>query len=171
MEALLNIVRTVAPTLATAFGGPLAGLATRAISDALLGRPDGTDAELAEVAERVTPEQLLLLKKAEQEFAVRMRELEIDLERIGQEDRASARGREVKTGDWTPRLLASAVTAGFFGVLSYMIANGLPPQGGEAMLVMLGTLGTAWGAIIAYYFGSSAGSKEKTEVINRLAKR
>ena len=171
MEALLNLVKTVAPSLATAVGGPLAGMATRAISDALLGKPDGTEDELIDAAAKATPEQLLALKKAEQDFAVRMRELEIDLQRIDAADRSSAREREVKTGDWTPKALAGAVTLGFFGVLGYMIAYGLPSQGGEALLVMLGTLGTAWGGIVSYYFGSSAGSKEKSEAMNRMTRK
>jgi hypothetical protein len=171
MEALLNLVKTVAPSIATAVGGPLAGMATKMISEALLGKPDGTEAELVEAAAKATPEQLLALKKAEQDFAIKMRELDIDLERISNEDRNSARNREIKTGDITPRFLAAAITAGFFSVLGYMISYGLPPQGGEAMLVMLGTLGTAWGAIISYYFGSSAGSREKTTAINQMVQR
>jgi hypothetical protein len=168
MEALLNLVRTVAPSIATAVGGPLAGMATRAISEALLGKPDGTEDELLEAAKSATPEQLLALKQAEQNFVVRMRELDVDLERIANQDRGSAREREIKTGDYTPKLLAAAVTFGFFGVLFWMIAYGLPVNGGEAMLVMLGTLGTAWGAIVSYYFGSSAGSREKTQAMNRI---
>jgi hypothetical protein len=171
MEALLNLVKTVAPSLATAVGGPLAGMATRAISDALLGKPDGTEDELIDAASKASPDQLLALKKAEQDFAVRMRELEIDLQRIDAADRNSAREREVKTGDWTPKALAGAVTLGFFGVLGYMIAYGLPSQGGEALLVMLGTLGTAWGGIVSYYFGSSAGSKEKSDAMNRMTRK
>lgn len=170
MEAVLNLVRTVAPTVAAAVGGPLAGMAVRTISEALLGKPDGTEQELAEAVKAATPEQLLALKQAEQSFAVRMRELDIDLERIAQADRASARDREVKTNDWTPKALAASVTIGFFGVLGYMIANGLPTHGGEALLVMLGTLGTAWGGIVSYYFGSSAGSREKTNAINQMVK-
>ena len=43
-----SVVRTVAPTLATALGGPLAGAAVQALSVALLGRPDGTEQEVAE---------------------------------------------------------------------------------------------------------------------------
>lgn len=172
METLLNLVKTVAPSIATAVGGPLAGMATRAISEALLGKPDGTEDELVEAASRATPEQLLALKQAENEFAVKMRELDIDLERIANADRDSARNREVATKDWTPRILAWLVTAGYFGVLFYMLTNGLPTTGGsEAMLVMLGTLGTAWGGIMAYYFGSSAGSKEKTDAINKMVRK
>jgi hypothetical protein len=168
MDAILNLVRTVAPALASAVGGPLAGMAVRTISEALLGKPDGTEDELAQAAARATPEQLLALKRAEQDFAVKMRELDIDLERIASADRGSARDREVATKDWTPRILAGLITGGYFGVLFYMLRNGLPQHGGsEAMLVMLGTLGTAWGGVVAYYFGSSAGSKAKDEALRR----
>lgn len=172
MDKILNLVRTVAPSIASAVGGPLAGMATKAISEALLGKPDGTEAELLQAVERATPEQLLALKKAENDFAVQMRELDIDLERIANDDRNSARNREVKTKDWTPRILAALITLGYFGALFYMLSNGLPQHGGsEAMLVMLGTLGTAWGGVVAYYFGSSAGSREKNDTITQMMKR
>lgn len=172
MDKLLSLVRTVAPSIASAVGGPLAGMATKAISEALLGKPDGTETELLQAAERATPEQLLALKKAENDFAIQMRELDIDLERISNADRDSARNREIKVRDWTPKILAGLITVGYFGVLFYMLRNGLPQHGGsEAMLVMLGTLGTAWGGVVAYYFGSSAGSKEKTEAMNRMVQR
>lgn len=171
MDAILNLVRTVAPTIASAVGGPLAGMATRAISEALLGKSDGSEQELAEAAAKATPEQLLALKQAENDFAIKMRELDIDLERIANQDRNSARNREIQTKDWTPRILAGLITVGYFGALFYMLRNGLPQHGGsEAMLVMLGTLGTAWGGVVAYYFGSSAGSKAKDEAMRRNAK-
>jgi hypothetical protein len=172
VEAILNLVRTVAPSIASAVGGPLAGMATRAISEALLGKPDGTEQELENAVASATPEQLLALKKAEQEFAVKMRELDIDLERISNEDRDSARSREVSLRDWTPRVLAGLITVGYFGVLFWMLRFGLPNTGSsEALLVMLGALGTAWGGVVAYYFGSSAGSKEKTEAMNRMVRK
>lgn len=169
METIINLVRTVAPTIATAVGGPLAGMATRAISEALLGRSDATEEELVQAAANATPEQLLALKQAEHDFTIKMRELDIDIERLAGEDRNSARKREITIKDHTPKILAGLITAGYFGVLFYMMRYGLPTNGGsEAMLVMLGTLGTAWGGVVAYYFGSSAGSREKTDAINRM---
>jgi len=172
METLLNLVRTVAPSIATAVGGPLAGMATRAISEALLGKPDGTEDELIEAGKNVTPEQLLALKQAEQDFVVRMRELDVDLERISNQDRDSARNREIQLKDITPKVLAAIITLGYFGVLFWMLNHGLPNNGGsEAMLVMLGTLGTAWGGVVAYYFGSSAGSRDKNDTISKMMKR
>jgi hypothetical protein len=165
MDQLLNIVKTVAPSIATAMGGPLAGMAVRTLSETLLGKPDGTQEELMEAAKNVTPDQMLALKNAENNFKLEMKKLDVDLERISAGDRDSARKMAMQNPrDWTPRALAGAITVGFFGVLMYMLMYGLPPAGGgEAMLVMLGTLGTAWGAVVSFYFGSSAGSRAKDE--------
>ena len=161
-----KVLGAVAPALATALGGPLAGMATAAVSDALLGKPDGSEAEMAIALKAGGSDALLKLKEADQRFKLEMEKLGLDLERLHAGDRANAREREVKTGDsWTPRLLAGLVTIGFFGVLSWLLAYGKPENGGDALLVMLGALGGAWASIISYYFGSSAGSAEKSRLM------
>lgn len=161
-----KIVGSVAPVLATALGGPLAGVATKAVAAAVLGKPEAKESDIAAALAGATPEQLAALKKADQDFAVRMRELDIDLDRLAADDRDSARRREVDARDsWTPRLLALLVTAGFFSVLGWMLVHGKPVDGGDALLIMLGSLGTAWASVVAYYFGSSAGSQRKTDLL------
>lgn len=164
-KSALGVLGTIAPGLATALGGPLAGAAVGAIISAL-GLPADTSAE--EVAAQVasaSPETLLKLKAAEQDFTKAMRALDIDLEKIAAGDRDSARQREVQIKDWTPAILAYLVTVGFFGALGWLLVAGKPEIGGDALLVMLGSLGTAWTAIISYYYGSTAGSKLKTEAL------
>jgi len=110
-------------------------------------------------------------KEIDAGFKTRMQELGIDLERINAADRASARDRETKLQDWTPRVLATLVTVGFFGTLAWIVSKGLPAEGKEAVLIMLGALGTAWTQIVAYYYGSSAGSAEKNQLIARLGEK
>ena len=159
-------ISAVAPALATALGGPLAGIAVQQISTAVLGKPDGKEAEVAQALSAGGPELLEKLKQADNEFAEKMAGLNVDLEKIAADDRNSARRLEVDSHDtFTPRFLAFVVTLGFFGVLAYLIRFGKPDVGGDVMLVMVGALGTAWTAIISFYFGSSAGSQAKDRML------
>lgn len=79
-------------------------------------------------------------------------------------DRADARKTQVATASRMPALLAIVVTAGFFGVLGLLIRYGKPADGGDALL-LLGSLGTAWTSVVAYYFGSTSASQRKTELM------
>jgi len=159
------LIGSVAPTIATALGGPVAGLAVKAISGALFGHDSATEDEIRTVLANPTGDQLAALKKIDADFAVQMKALDIDLERIAAGDRASARDMQKETKDWIPRALAVSVTVGFFAILLYMLIYGLPTTGNEALLLLLGALQTAWGGIIAFYFGSSSGSQQKDKMI------
>jgi hypothetical protein len=164
----LQVLRTVAPTIALAVGGPFGPLAATALS-AVLGTAPG-DSKAAEAALlSATPDQLLALKKAEEDFQVQMRTLGIAEEKLTFDDIANARARETAVKDSTPRILAYSVTVGFFGILGFLLWNGKPP-GGDVIMVMLGALGTAWTGIVSYYFGSSAGSASKDKTISDIAK-
>lgn len=166
-----SAVANVAPMLATALGGPLAGGAVAVITAALGLGPDASDAEIAKKLATASPDTLLQLKKAEQDYTVRMAELgfnsESDLEKIAADDRVDARHREVERQDWTPRILAYLVTAGFFGMLSVMVFAAIPAASKEPLYILLGSLGTAWTSIISYYFGSTAGGQKKSELLAR----
>lgn len=162
-----KLIAGVAPGLATALGGPLAGAATSVLAKAVLGAETATEEELEAALAVAKPETLAAIRKADQDFAAKMKELDIDVDRIHASDRDSARKREIATGDKTPALLALGITLGFFGILSFMLTNELPERGQDALLVMLGSLGTAWASVVSYFFGSSAGSKQKTEALAR----
>jgi len=165
----LQVLKTVAPTLAMAVGGPFGSLAATAIS-AALGTPPGDTKATETALLSATPDALLALRKAEQEFTVRMTELGIEQDKLVFDDIANARSREVAVRDSTPRNLAYGVTVGFFGTLLFMLMNGKPATGGDALLVMLGSLGTAWAGVIAYFFGSSTSSVRKDATISEIAK-
>ena len=159
------LIGSVAPTIATALGGPVAGMAVKALSNAFFGHGDASQDEIQAALANPTADQLAALKKIDADFRVQMKSLDIDLERIAAGDRASARDMQKETKDWIPRALAVSVTIGFFAILLYMLVYGLPTTGNEALLLLLGALQTAWGGIIAFYFGSSSGSQQKDKMI------
>lgn len=164
----LHVLQTVAPTIARATLGPFGGLAATALS-AILGTPPG-DADAASTALlSATPDQLLAIKKAEQDFQVQMKTLGIAQDKLVYDDIASARAMETATRDSTPKYLAYLITAGFFGTLLFMLVNGKPAVGGDALLVMLGSLGTAWAGVVSFYFGSSLGSQKKDTALAAAA--
>ena len=157
-----DIVRAVAPTLGVALGGPMGGMAAKAISGALLGKDDGTPSEVEAAMAAATPDDLLKLKDADNAFKTKMSELGVDLEEIAASDRADARQREIKTKDNAPKILSTVIVVGFFTTL-YTIAFVDIPEGAEQPVsILLGALTAMLTQVGNYYFGSSAGSKAKT---------
>ncbi len=145
----------------------MAGAAAALVADKL-GLSDKTVAAVTNAIVGATPEQLAQLKSIDAELTKTLGEQDVKREEVAGADRASAREREKGTGDsLTPRLLALFITVGFFGVLGFLLVHGKPTDGGDALLVMLGSLGTAWTATVSYYFGSTARSAEKTALLAR----
>lgn len=166
-----SIIGSVAPTIATALGGPLAGMAVSAVSKAVLDKPDASEAEIKDaLAKSNDPEMLLKLKTAEQEFAAKMKQLDIDLEKIAADDRASARQREIAVKDSTPRNLAYLYTGGYFVMIGALFKFGIPEASKDLLNTLIGILSAAEVGIITYYFGSSAGSAKKSETMERILK-
>ncbi|HLZ07942.1 MAG TPA: hypothetical protein VKT80_05090 [Chloroflexota bacterium] len=117
----------------------------------------------------LTPEMQAQLQEAENQYKVQMQSMgyqhEDDLAKIAADDRASARTMQTQTRSWVVPTLACLITVGFFGLL-VMTMYHVPPSGSEKILdVMTGSLGTAWIMVVTYFFGSSAGSDRKTELL------
>jgi hypothetical protein len=152
MKGLLkNIVGAVAPTLGTALGGPMGGMAANMIAE-VLGVPNNPKSIEKAMAE-ATPEQMLELKKVEQDFEVKMKELEVDVFKLETEDVQDARGKFSK--DWTARIMGIIVVGGFMGYI-FLVTLQPPEQNSEALInLVLGYVGGLASAIISFYFGAS----------------
>jgi len=162
----MDWLRQIAPTIATAMGGPLAGMAVSVISKAIGVDPDKVGDMISN--NKLTAEQIAQVKIAEIELQKQAQELGLNFEKLEVEDRKSARDMQAATRSLMPPLLAGSVTIGFFGIMGMMF-NGQVDSSNPAILMMLGSLGTAWTGIISYYFGSSAGSQAKTDLLSKKA--
>jgi hypothetical protein len=118
---------------------------------------------------KLSADQIAQVKIAEIELQRQAQELGLNFEKLEVEDRKSARDMQSITKSIMPPLLAGAVTIGFFSIMVMMFFNKID-SGNPAILMMLGSLGTAWTGIIAYYFGSSAGSQAKTDLLSKASK-
>jgi hypothetical protein len=157
----MSWLEQIAPTIATALGGPLAGLAVTAIAKVI--GVDEKDVQNTIDSGKMSAEQIAQIKLAEIEFQKQAQELGLNFEKLATDDRKSAREMQIATKSWIPGALALGITVGFFGILIYMMAYAITPS--NELLVMLGSLGTAWTGVVGYYFGSSASSRNKDEML------
>lgn len=163
---------TVAPALATALGGPLGGVATKVALDALgIDNAGGEDA-LASAVASGDPNVLVKLKQAENDFAIKMKELDVDIYAKDVEDRASARQLGIARGLVPQTLLSGIFVIGFVGVLWVLFGGETTIQAVmmQPAMYVLGILSAGIIQIMNYWFGSSAGSKEKTQELAKFNK-
>lgn len=176
LDTIGDGLAAIAPTIASAFGGPLAGLAVTKVEEWLgiapgSAKSDPKDALAKFQAALASPEQIVALKKLDTEFKQFCLDNELQLIKTDNADRDSARQRQVSMRDWTPTALAFLVTAGFFGMLAAMLHWDVPPQNKDMVNIMLGSLGAAWVAVVSFYFGSSAGSAHKDRALMALTQK
>lgn len=160
----MDWLKSLVPVLGAAMGGPLGGAAASFIASKL-GLDGATIESVNDVLNsgKMTPEQIAALKLAEIDFKKFLEEHKIDLEKLNLENTKSARDMQAVTHSTTPTVLSYLITSGFFGILCFMMSDAYVPN--EPLLVMLGSLGTAWVACINFWFGSSHGSQAKDTLL------
>lgn len=162
------LVGTFAPYLGAALGGPLGGAAVGMIADAL-SLDDKSEASIKNALQGITPDQVAAIKAADQQFQVRMRELDIDsvtkIEALAVSDRDSARKREISVGDRTPQILVFAILVAWIIANVFLFSTPIPEGNKELLSRALGSLDTLLGLAFAYFYGSTAGGKLKSELL------
>lgn len=170
MDDWKKLLGTVAPLIGTALGGPLGGVAAGYVADKL-GLSEKTVAAVTDVIAggKLDAAQVAQLKLAEIDFQKFLKSNEIDLEKVHAADRNSARDMLKATGSYVPATLTFFVTTGYFATLFGMLYGWFRASDSQVMLIMLGQLGTAWGVTIAFWFGTTRNSQEKTNLLANSA--
>lgn len=177
---LKDFVRKVAPTVATALGGPLAGGVVTGLSQIFLGTADGTVSDIAAVAAngQLTGEQItelkkleLTLKAEESERGFRYADLEFRTEQLFLADVQSAREREIAVKDNMPQII-TAVAFAVYVMEFIFFASGNMPSDEFTKALITRAFGTVDGILlgcVAYFIGSSRGSKNSGDALRRIA--
>lgn len=158
----MNWLSQIAPTIATCLGGPLAGLAVTALSKVLDIAPDKVQSIID--SGKMSAEQIAQIKIAEMELQKQEQQLGLNFEQLAVEDRKSARTMQIETKSTVPAVLSYGITFGFFGIL-LSIMLGYAQDNNQPLLIMLGSLGTAWVCVISFWFGSTNGSQKKDQML------
>ena len=175
-----KLVSTVAPTIGTMLGGPLAGSAISALSNLFLGKPDGTESEVSSaVLTGLTPEKIVEMQKVDLEHKEAMAKLGFDYAQLNQtkelayiSDTADARKYKDDKVFWLGVIILGmfAATMGISLVGVYKIlSGGITIADVSVVAALSGFIGSIIGyvsanaqQVVSYFYGSSAGSAQKT---------
>jgi hypothetical protein len=159
----MSWIESIAPTIASCLGGPLAGLAVEAVSKAIGVDPNQVQDTIN--SGKLTADQIASIQAAEVQLKLKAQEMGLNFEELAVQDRKSAREMQTTTRSWIPPLLAIIITVGFFGILVGMMTGKVTSS--DALMLLLGSLGTAWTGVISFYFGSSASSQNKDTLLHQ----
>ena len=178
-KSLLGIAPAIAGVLVPGVGGPIAGTALKALSKAVgIDAKDGEDLGkklTTALSGGLTPEQLAAVKKADNEFQVQMKELDIDLAKVHAGDRDSAREMQIKTRGWTGPALAGLVMLSFIAAVVgvfYLAVDDQPLDASVSTLVgaVVGYASAKADQLCSFYWGSSEGNDQAQQHLADAAK-
>ena len=159
----MSWIESIAPTIASCLAGPLAGMAVETISKAIGVDPNAVQDTIN--SGKLTADQIASIQSAEIALKAKAQEMNLDFEQLAVQDRKSARDMQTTTKSFIPPLLALIITLGFFGILVGMMTGKVTSS--DALMLLLGSLGTAWTGVISFYFGSSASSQNKDQLLHQ----
>lgn len=164
-----------APGIAAAIGGPVGGIASmgiKALSGAL-----GVDENITAIENSLNslnPEIAMALKKADNDFLVQMKTLEVDVFSLEVKDKQNARDREKTVGSMDNRILAYVMVLAFIGlVFAVVLYDGFARMSTlQVSLVStaIGIVSTKVNTVYEYYFGSSKGGDEAAANLAHIIK-
>lgn len=174
-------IGAVAPGLAAALGGPLAGAAVKVIADKVFGNPNASEADLATAlaAGALTGEQIKALKQAEMEMQVEMARIDQASEAAFLADTDSARKQTVALAQagsgiaWAPAVISALIIGGFFTCvyMLFLVERNWDERTANLLNVLFGALTVSFTQVANYWLGSSAGSKRAGDSLRKIAEQ
>ena len=64
-------------------------------------------------------------------------------------------------------ILGAIIVIGFFSIIAIVFKLEMPQSNKDLGLIVIGALVAKFGDVVGYFYGSSKGSADKTELINK----
>jgi hypothetical protein len=157
----IDTLKSLAPTVATALGGPLAGAAVSAIGG-ILGMSQPTQDSISKMFQdgQITPDHLAEIRKLELQYQDNEKERGFKYAELAYKDVDSARQMQIATKSSTPTILSYGVLIGG-GAMMWSVLFGYAHADSVLAGTLIGYAVSEMKAVLQYWFGSSQGSKEK----------
>lgn len=150
---------SIAPTLATALGGPFAGAATKFLTSKFLDDENASESDLEQFIVGANPDQLLLIKNSDNEFKLSMEKMGVDVFKIEADDKKNARSEHKHS--YMPAVLSVGLTL-FVMAIVYALFYSEPPQGArEVLFMLLGVVVKEWSNSMHFWYGTTRSSANK----------
>lgn len=163
----IDTLKSLAPTVASALGGPLAGAAVTALGD-MFGISNPTKDKIGKLFadSQVTAEHLAEIRKLEMDYKNQEAERDFKFADLEFKDRDSARNMAIQTHAITPAALTWLIVAITLMAEAALLFNQVPP-GADPIIVgrVLGTMDAALITVLSFWFGSNSSSARKTELL------
>ena len=165
----LKTLKTVAPTVAAALAGPLAGEAVAALIG-VVGGAGQEDVRKAIEGGRLTADQISQLRQLELQFQENERERGFKYAELAFKDRDSARQANVNGSIQRPLFWLSVLLLLIcLGTEVSVLVFGMPVGTSELVVGrVLGLLDAIAMTVLAYWFGTSSSSAVKTELLSKV---
>lgn len=191
----MDLIKTVFPFLTTVLAGPIPGIAMGLLNQIFpnkeIDTPEKLQAEYQKITQyensdvdknspdylmqkKINENILVEIENAENKLKLKFNEAGIssvlELEKIYAGDLQNARNRQIVMNDDTPRLIALIITGVVIALVLLLMFVNIPSNNKDLVTQVVLTIVAGWGGMMAYYFSTTARSKDKDDRIERLQK-
>ena len=191
----MEIIKTILPFLVTVLSGPVPGMAIQLLSKIFPNKEIDTPEKLQVEYQKITQYEnsdvdknspdYLMQKKINENILVEIENAEnklklkfneagissvLELEKIYAGDLQNARNRQIVMNDDTPKLIALIITGVVIALVLLLMFINIPSNNKDLVTQVVLTIVAGWGGMMAYYFSTTARSKDKDDRIERLQK-
>jgi hypothetical protein len=171
MAAFKDVISSAMPFIGSLLGGPIGGKAGEFLAQALTGDKFANQDDIAKafLSASANVDKLLELKKIDEQYKEKVLSTYVENLNLENEDRDSARRVQVENVKAhslnMPAILSLIIIPGFFLVLLLIMMYPVQEPSRNVIDLLIGFLGGSLGQVIAFYFGTTHGSLEKTRLM------